>query len=143
MPQRPHPCPFCSSPNYSFTKYLRHLRLFHESENNFMVKCHIKDCNKVFSKVSNYYRHDYRNHSTTFFTELAPTVVSSANNIATNNRALLNDDVQEYDLMETQEMEYSESKDEALTKEACKYHFASFLLAIRENIHYLSVCRIH
>lgn len=133
MPQRPHPCPFCSSPNYSFTKYLRHLRLFHESENNFMVKCHIKDCNKVFSKVSNYYRHDYRNHSTTFFTELAPTVVSSANNIATNNRALLNDDVQEYDLMETQEMEYSESKDEALTKEAYKYHFASFLLAIREK----------
>lgn len=133
MPQHPLPCPFCSFPSYSFTKYLRHLRVFHESENNFVVKCHIANCNKFFNKVSNYYKHDYRNHRTMFFTKMAPNDVCSTEINSASNSGVLNDKVQGNDVMGTQVMECSESNERPLTKEAYKYHCASFLLAVREK----------
>lgn len=45
-----------------FRRLIQHLRLVHEHEPNFSVRCGIHGCEKVYTKVDSYIKHIQRNH---------------------------------------------------------------------------------
>ena len=53
-------CLLCGSSQYIFSKYILHLNLFHSSDRNFMIKCHITECDNIFNNIFSYKKHNNR-----------------------------------------------------------------------------------
>ena len=58
----PFTCAFCSSSKRLFSQYVKHLRLYHETQPKFSVVCNIDQCRNVFHKVRNLVRHVNQKH---------------------------------------------------------------------------------
>lgn len=132
-PHNPVHCPFCAIPLFSFSKYSRHLELCHEYDNNFRVKCHVSACNKTFSKVSNYRKHNTRNHGSKLFfsdTQNPQVTVPSRPELTREEPGCSN---MILDLSNDPQVSMEKEVNDETFKEDFKKHFTKFVLNIKEK----------
>lgn len=55
-------CSFCGLTKFSFFRYTKHLRKYHEQEPNFVVACNIQACKNTFNSVQALIRHISKRH---------------------------------------------------------------------------------
>jgi len=126
----PLPCPFCSLPIYNFSQYTKHLQIFHEHEKKFKINCLDPDCNKTFTRVTPYKRHNERNHAIKEFFDF-PSISSPklAQSSIINNAEKPQCEHTE----ETDSPGNNCGKSQESVKEDFKKHFAYYLLSIKER----------
>lgn len=121
-------CPLFHLPNYNFSQYSKHLRLFHEHEQNFIIACHIPDCKRSFKTVLSYQKHNLRNHGTFYVFNLNDGF-SQEPSQETNEKNIESTECDEGEEM----VVYSNNVENSYDVEAFKKHFALILLNIREK----------
>ena len=122
-------CAYCDRPQYNFSQYCRHLQLHHEFESNFVIFCHIPECNKNFKTVASYKKHNSRNHGTKMFFN----VDSAQNSITLDANPLGAEGIEETELHAENVSNEHEHEGQTSYMTHFKKHFASFILNIKEK----------
>lgn len=118
-------CPNCRVRTFTYSRYLRHLQYFHESEPHFFVVCGHNGCQKRYKRVSSLRIHVFRIHK-----NLRNTENSEDNQEAPGTLATLNDLEETFD---SEEPNISFSGKIWEFSSLIERHFALFCLKLQEK----------